>query len=705
MNQTKNRIQKLREQIENLRYRYHVLNDPSVTDEVYDSLTKELKKLETEYPEFADPNSPTNRVAGKPLDKFRKVKHDVPMISLSDVFNMEELEAWEKRIKKLLPPSDGGTRIEYFSELKLDGLAVSLIYENGFFVRGATRGDGQVGEDITQNLRTIESIPLKLRVPFPEFLEARGEALLSKKMLTELNKKNEKESKPLFANTRNAAAGSLRQLDSKLTAERKLDFCAYDIAQITNYPEKKQAFNGAGKPQITKHSEKHKLLRELGFKVDNHENLSGDLKEVEKFINEIGKKRADFLFGTDGVVVSVDNLDLQNELGIVGKAPRYMVAYKYPAEKATTVVKNIIWNVGRTGVLTPIAVFTPTLVAGSTVSKATLHNIDQIKRLDIRVGDTVVIQKAGDVIPEVIEVLLKMRTGKEKRVEVPKICPVCESILLKRRIGPRDNVPKKIKGFVGSESVALYCAHPNCSAKNRRGMQHFVNVMEIYTIGPKILDRLKDEGLISDSADLFALKKEDLEGLERFGQKSAQNIINSINEHKKVSLARFIYALGILHVGEQTAEDLANHFGSIEKFLPAQAGKEATIEKIEEVENIGPIVAQSVYEFFRQKENIKFIEKLFKNGVEIESVKRPSTSSGQKSAIFGKTFVITGTLESMSRDEAKKKIKELGGKVTESVSKLTSYVVAGASPGSKYDKAQKLGIKILNEQEFSGMIK
>ncbi|MEK7062541.1 MAG: NAD-dependent DNA ligase LigA [Patescibacteria group bacterium] len=705
MNQTKNRIQKLREQIENLRYRYHVLNDPSVTDEVYDSLTKELKKLEAEHPEFADPNSPTNRVAGKPLDKFRKVKHDVPMISLSDVFNMEELEAWEKRIKKLLPPSGGGTRIEYFSELKLDGLAVSLIYENGFFVRGATRGDGQVGEDITQNLRTIESIPLKLRVPFPEFLEVRGEALLSKKMLTELNKKNEKESKPLFANTRNAAAGSLRQLDSKLTAERKLDFCAYDIAQITNYPEKKQAFNGAGKPQITKHSEKHKLLRELGFKVDNHENLSGNLKEVEKFINEIGKKRADFLFGTDGVVVSVDNLDLQNELGIVGKAPRYMVAYKYPAEKATTVVKNIIWNVGRTGVLTPIAVFTPTLVAGSTVSKATLHNIDQIKRLDIRVGDTVVIQKAGDVIPEVIEVLLKMRTGKEKRVEVPKICPVCESILLKRRIGPRDNVPKKIKGFVGSESVALYCAHPNCSAKNRRGMQHFVNVMEIYTIGPKILDRLKDEGLISDSADLFALKKEDLEGLERFGQKSAQNIINSINEHKKVSLARFIYALGILHVGEQTAEDLANHFGSIEKFLPAQAGKEATIEKIEEVENIGPIVAQSVYEFFRQKENIKFIEKLFKNGVEIESVKRPSTSSGQKSAIFNKTFVITGTLESMSRDEAKKKIKELGGKVTESVSKLTSYVVAGASPGSKYDKAKELGVKILNEHEFNQLMK
>ncbi|MEK9185708.1 MAG: helix-hairpin-helix domain-containing protein, partial [Patescibacteria group bacterium] len=333
------------------------------------------------------------------------------------------------------------------------------------------------------------------------------------------------------------------------------------------------------KPQITKHSEKHKLLRELGFKVDNHENLSGNLKEVEKFINEIGKKRADFLFGTDGVVVSVDDLGLQNILGVVGKAPRYMVAYKYPAEKATTVVKNIIWNVGRTGALTPIAVFTPTLVAGSTVSKATLHNIDQIKRLNIRVGDTVVIQKAGDVIPEVVEVLPKLRTGKEKEVRVPNICPVCESKIEQRKIGEKN-----------SESVAYYCNNPRCLAKNRRGMQHFVNVMEIYTIGPKILDRLKDEGLISDSTDLFALKKEDLEGLERFGQKSAQNIINSINEHKKVSLARFIYALGILHVGEQTAEDLANHFGSIEKFLPAQAGKEATIEKIEEVENIGPIV-------------------------------------------------------------------------------------------------------------------
>ncbi|MDE2312093.1 MAG: NAD-dependent DNA ligase LigA [Patescibacteria group bacterium] len=668
----KQRIAKLRQQIEDLRYRYHVLDDPLVTDDIYESLTRELAALERAHPEFIDPNSPTSRVAGRPLDKFVKVRHDVRMTSLSDVFSLQELEAWDKRNRKLLP---GGVNFDYFCELKLDGLSVSLIYEQGNFVRGSTRGDGLVGEDITQNLRTIQAIPLKLRPPFPEFLEVRGEGIMSKKVLRELNKKYEAKGKPLLANTRNAAAGSLRQLDPKLTAERNLDFFAWDIAQI-------KALDKRQKVTVKTHSEKHQLLRRLGFKVDSRERVCKSLEEVESFIDEIGKIRANLSYGTDGVVVSVDDLDLQSRLGIVGKAPRYMAAFKYPAERATTVIKDIKFNVGRTGVLTPLATFEPTLVAGSTISKATLHNIDQINRLDVRVGDTVVIQKAGDVIPEVVEVLPKMRTGREKKVQVPKFCPVCGAKVEQRSTGGKQET-----------SVAFYCTNPKCPAKNRRFMQHFVNVLEIYTVGPKILDRFQEEGLISDAADIFVLKKTDIEGLERFGEKSAENIIKSILDHKQVTLARFIYALGILHVGEQTADDLAQAFGSIDRLMSA------SLEEINHIENIGDVVAKSVYDFFHKKENIKFVEKLMKNGVRVHHEQK------RAGKLTGKMFVITGTLESMSRDEAKAKIKQLGGKVSGSVSKLTSYVVAGSDAGSKYDKAQKFGIKILDEGTFLDLIK
>ncbi|MDR3643046.1 MAG: NAD-dependent DNA ligase LigA [Candidatus Doudnabacteria bacterium] len=689
--EAKNRIVKLREQIEDLRYRYHVLDDPKVTDDIYESLQRELKELEFHHPEFDDEFSPTNRVAGKPLDKFVKVKHGVRMLSLNDVFSKEELEAWEKRIKKLLPADAG---IEYFCELKLDGLSVSLIYEDGNFVRGATRGDGYIGEDITQNLRTIQSIPLKLRpvpaglwasgagysAPFPEFLEVRGEGIMSKKVLADLNLKYEKEGKPLLANTRNAAAGSLRQLDSNLAAERRLDFFAWDIAQFRG--------EGAG-VRVEKHSDKHRLLRELGFKVDKHEKICRSILEVEKFTGEIGKLRPDYPYGTDGVVISVDNLDLQSRLGIVGKAPRFMAAFKYPAEKATTIIKDIKFNVGRTGVLTPLAVFEPTLVAGSTIGKATLHNIDQINRLDVRIGDTVVIQKAGDVIPEVVEVLPKMRTGKEKKVKIPDKCPVCGEDVERRSVGAASGRPSSVE----ERSVAYYCTNPKCPAKNRRFMQHFVSVLEIYEIGPKILDRFQEEGLISDAADIFSLKAEDIKGLERFGEKSADNIIASINSHRQVSLSRFIYSLGILHVGEQTAEDLAEHFGSLEKLM------NAPLDEINFIENIGPVVAQSAYDYFRQKENIKFIDKLLKGGIKIRHEQKKAGK------FTGKTFVITGTLDSMSRDEAKQKIKSLGGKISESVSKLTSYVVAGKEPGSKYDKAVKLGMEILDEKNFLNILK
>ncbi|MBI1838898.1 MAG: NAD-dependent DNA ligase LigA [Candidatus Colwellbacteria bacterium] len=669
----KKRIEKLREQIENLRYRYHVLDDPKVTDEVYDSLTRELKKLETEFPEFIDLNSPTNRVGGKPLDKFVKVAHQVPMLSLNDAFNKEELRAWEKRVLKFIPVDDaGGFHIEYFCELKMDGLAVSLIYENGNFVKGATRGDGFIGEDITQNLRTIESIPLKLRSKL-DYLEVRGEAIMSKKTLNKLNRVQEKLEKPLFANTRNAAAGSLRQLDPLLTAKRELDFFAYDIVRKTQ--------DGKEGTPLT-HSGEHSLLRQLGFKVDKHEEVCKNLGEAEKFIKETEGIRKTLDYGTDGVVISLNNQTLYEQVGVVGKAPRYMIAYKYPAEKATTTVKDVIFNVGRTGVLTPVAIFEPTLVAGSTVSKATLHNMDQINKLKLKIGDTVVIQKAGDVIPEVVEVLPKLRSGNEIAIKIPVHCPVCGGGVGKRSIGEKSS----------SQSTAYYCTNSKCPAKNRRGMQHFVNIFEIYTIGPKILDRLKDEGLISDAADIFTLQKSDIDGLERFGEKSAENIINSINAHRKISLARFIYALGILHVGEQTAEDLARHFGAINKLM------NASLDKINSIENIGPVVAKSVYNFFHAKESLNYIKKLKTNGVEI--LREAKKVAGKFKGI---TFVLTGGLESISRDEAKANIKRLGGSISESVSKKTDYLVVGSEPGSKLPKAEKLGVKILNEKEFLSM--
>ncbi len=659
----KNRINKLREQIEDLRYRYHVLNDPSVTDDVYDSLTRELKQLEQRFPEFIDPNSPTNRVAGQPLDKFVKVQHHVAMLSLNDAFGKDDVLAWESRLKKLLPRHQ---QLEYFAELKLDGLAVSLIYEDGQLVRGATRGDGKIGEDITQNLRTIRSIPLQLRQPFPSYIEVRGEAIMRKEVLVALNDIQKKEDKPLFANTRNAAAGSLRQLDPSLAAARKLDFLAYDIAEVRD---------GMRDRVMAKHSEEHQLLRDLGFAVDRHETVAKSLTGVFAFIDKIEKLRPNLPYGTDGVVISVNNNGLHERLGVIGKAPRYMLAYKYPAEKATTKILEIKVNVGRTGVLTPLAVFEPTVVAGSTISKATLHNLDQIKRLGVKIGDTVVIQKAGDVIPEVVEVLPKLRTGKEKEFKMPKTCPVCD-------------FPVEQRG-TNRSSVAFYCTNPHCPAKNQRGMEHFVNAFEIYTVGPKIITRFKDEGLISDAADLFTLKIGDIDNLERFGEKSAENIIKSIQEHKKVPLARFIYALGIPNVGEQTSEDLANYFGKLDKL------RQSSADEINAIENIGPIVSSSVYDYFNHKEYQKFIDKLLQNGVTIINPQKQ-----QAGKFSGKTFVITGTLNSMSRDQAKQRIKALGGKVSESVSKQTDYVVAGSEPGSKYVKAQKLAVSIWDEPRF-----
>jgi len=653
----KKRIDTLRAQVEDLGYKYYVEDNPIVSDDIYDSLSHELRDLLEKHPEYKDPNGSENRVGGKPVDKFLKVSHSIPMLSLQDIFSREELDLWETRVKKLI---SNEKKVDYFCELKFDGLAVSLIYENGKFVRGATRGDSKIGEDITQNLRTVRTIPLILKNA-PKYIEIRGEAVMSKKVLKDLNKIQEKLGKPLFANTRNTAAGSLRQLDPALASSRKLDFFAYDIAEIRDEKFEKK---------ILTHSDKHELLKKLGFKLDQNEIIAKNLDEVYRFVKKIEKLREKFQYGTDGLVISVDSLRLQNILGSVGKTPRYMSAYKYPAERATTTVLDIDVNVGRTGVLTPIAKFKPTLVAGSMVSKATLHNMDQIERLDIRIGDTAVIQKAGDVIPAVVEVLVKMRTSKEKKFSMPKNCPVC---------GER----------VERSTVAYYCTNKSCPAKNRRGMQHFVNAMEIYEIGPKVLDRFQEAGLISDFADIFSLKKEDVQSIERFGEKSAENIINSINEKRKVPLHRFLYALGILHIGDQTSRDIAEYFGSLEKIINAKE------YEINSIENVGPIVAHSIYEFLKHKENLMLVKKLLANGVFIEKAIKKVVGP-----LTGKTFVITGTLGTMSRESAKEKIISLGGKVSGSVSKLTDYVLAGDTPGSKYDTAQKLGVKIIDEKEF-----
>ncbi len=700
------RIQKLRSEIARLRDAYHTKDIG--TDEIYDSLTKELKKLLEQYPEFNDLNAGENRVAGRPLEKFEKVKHKNRMLSLNDVFSEEELYDWEKRVKKLL---SSNTKIEYFCEVKFDGLAVSLIYEKGKFVRGATRGDGFIGEDITQNLKTIKSIPLELGhrmstwtsdVQVPDYIEVRGEALMAKKTLISLNKQNESEEKQLFANTRNAAAGSLRQLDPKLSAERKLFFSPYDIAEIkyNNLAVKPPlgGFTAKSRSDLKTHSEKHRLLEKLGFQVDKNDAICKNMEEVIIFIKKFEKIRPDFPYGTDGVVISIDDLKTQEILGVVGKAPRYMAAFKYPAEKATTVVKDIKINVGRTGVLTPLAIFEPTTVAGSTVSKATLHNMDQIERLDLRIGDTVVIEKAGDVIPKVVEVLTRMRTGKEKKFKMVSECPVCGGDVEKKESGGKKPGFKNSKkpGFEEPEklSVAFYCINPKCPAKNERSLVHFVSAFEIYELGPKILRRFKDEGLITDAADIFTLQKEDIAPLERFGEKSAENIIKEINLKKKIPFSKFLFALGILHVGEETARDLATNFGTLEKLSKAQ------LEEINEIENIGPAVSESVYKYFRDKSNLSFIEKLLKNGVIIEKAEKK-----QKGKLSGLNFVLTGTLPTISRALAKEKIISLGGKVSGSVSKNTSYVVAGEEAGSKLTNAQKLGVKIINEKEFLDMLK
>jgi DNA ligase (NAD+) len=670
----KERVEKLRVLIDRHRHLYHVEDNPDISDEVYDSLMEELRVLEEKYPELRSPVSPTERVGGEPLDHFEKVHHEIRQWSFDDVFSFEELKKWEEKTKRLIEKNESikDESLEYCCEIKIDGLKIILTYKEGELVQGATRGDGKVGENVTQNLKTIGSIPLVLNKK-PDIIVV-GEAWLSDSELARLNKEREEKGEAPFANSRNAAAGSIRQLDPKVAADRRLDAFLYDIDKI----------EGIEMP-VTQIKELE-LLKSLGFKVNKHFKLCKNIGEVEKFYKSWVNKRTKQEYDVDGVVIKVNSRKIQDSLGYTGKSPRWGIAYKFPAEKATTVVEDIKVQVGRTGALTPVAHLRPVLVAGSTVSRATLHNEDEINRLDIRIGDTVVIQKAGDVIPEVLESLKDLRVGKEKKFTMPDRCPICG--------GP---VEKKTIGEGKAKSAAHYCINKKCYAQEKERIAHFVSRkgLNIDGLGEKIVEQLINEGIVSDFADIFELTKGDLEPLERFAEKSSDNLLKSIDESKNTTLPKFIFALGILHVGEETANLLANEFGSLQEI------QEASLEELEKVEGIGAVVAASIHEWFKDKHNKELLGRLLQY-VKIKNPER--TALYKKSPLDGKVFVLTGAMESMSRDDAKEKIRTLGGKVSSSVSYKTDFVVAGEDPGSKMDKAKQLGVKILDEKAFLKMV-
>lgn len=681
--QAKQRIEKLKKLIDHNRYLYHVLDREEIPQAALDSLKHELYILENQYPDLITADSPTQRVGGEPLKKFKKIEHKSPMLSIEDIFSEKELYDWEEYLKRLARES----HFEYFAELKIDGFAVTLIYENGAFSAGATRGNGKIGEDVTQNLKTIESIPLELNF-YGEMspnlkhlekglkkaikagrIEIRGEVYMDKKDFESFNQSRAKNNLPLFSNPRNLAAGSIRQLDPKLASSRPLKFLAYDM--LTDIGQ-------------TRHSEEHKVLPLLGFKTDLGR-ICGNLSEAMAFCQDVGKKREKLPFQIDGVVISVDNNILFQKLGVAGKSPRATRAFKFSPKQATTKILDIKVQVGRTGAITPIAVLEPVQVAGVTITRATLHNEDEIKKLGVKIGDTVIIERAGDVIPAVSKVLIDLRDGKEKYFIFPKNCPVCETKLTKP----------------GEEKI-WRCPNRNCQARKRENLYHFVSkkAFNIEGLGPKIIDQLMDENLISQPFEIFQLKEGDLVPLERFAQKKAENIIRSIEKSKKISLERLIFSLGIRHVGEETAIDLANYFGSLERL------SKSTKEELDKIPNVGDKVAESIYDWLQLEKNKKLVEDLLRVGVRIESNKNIYPKDNAIDAkLKGKTFVFTGSLKTITRDEAKKKIRFLGGDISDSVSSKTDYLVLGENPGSKMEKARKFNVKTVEEQEFLEIIK
>lgn len=690
------RIANLKEEINNHRYNYHVHDKESISPAALDSLKLELFRLENEFPQYITSDSPSQRVEGKPLAKFKKVTHSEPMISLYDAFTEADINDWEKRNRNYLPSLKN--KIDYYCELKLDGLAASLHYENGNFLAGATRGDGKVGEDITFNLRTIESIPLSLRLPRrvdleklslateqidrilkaakEGIVEVRGETIMSKETLTKLNKVLAEQNKALLANTRNAAAGSLRQLDPQVAASRKLDFYPYDLI----FPEFKRGELYSTRQQA------EALVSLFGFRILKHNKICHSLREVIDYKNHWEKKKEGLPFYIDGAVVKFNEISFWNSLGIVGKAPRYMMAYKFSAEQATTKILDIIWQVGRTGVLTPTAILEPVALGGVTIGRATLHNFDEIRRLGLMIGDTVILERAGDVIPKIISVLVNLRSGLEKKVNAPKQCPRCHSDLI------------RVEG-----EVAYRCLNKKCFAVSLRRLIHFASkgALDIEGLGKKIVEQILSAGLIEDAADIFGLRREDLLILERFGEKKADNLLASIANKKKIELSRFIFALGINHIGAESANKIAalfiknNNQSDISPIeLRSQANKISETEWLT-IDDIGPVVAASLYTFWQDKDTLDLMTKFDKHKLRLFWHK-----NSEKQTLVGQSFVITGSLSSLTRQEAKDRIKAMGGKNRESVSYETDYLVAGEKAGSKLIEAQKLGIKILNEEEF-----
>lgn len=690
------RIAKLRAEIDRIRYAYHVLDQSIVSDAVKDSLQHELQQLEQEFPDLMKPDSPTQRVAGKPSDRFAKVSHAVPMLSLVDIFAPDELAAWHQRLARFVS-SDQLEKSGWFVELKMDGLAMALRYNQGQFVQGSTRGNGSVGEDVTANLRTIEAIPLSIDAAaslnradptvrdlvqdaLVGELEVRGEVYLPLAAFEAMNREQERHHQPKFANPRNAAAGAVRQLDPRITARRKLSFIAWDV--VTRHGQ-------------ATHEQVHLLAQALGFPNNPHNRLCRSLTEVQAFHDHWAVSRKKLPYWTDGMVVVVNDIRLFEELGVVGKAPRGMIAYKFAPEEVTTVIEDILLQVGRTGSLTPVAKLKPIFIAGTTVSRATLHNADEIARKDIRIGDTVVIRKAGDIIPEVKESLKNLRTGKEKIFKMPNVCPVCGSPVRKELVG---------NGRAAAGAIHR-CTNPNCFAQQFRQLQYFVSRsgFDVLGLGPKILEQLVEDSLVKDPADLFSLKEGDLEPLERFAETKAKNIVASIAARKQIDLARFINALGIRNVGEETARDVAYLLGGSQRHVTVQEivkqAKGKTIVDWQAIPDVGPIVAASLYEYFHNPRKQELLVKLAEVGLDLTVSLR--TDAGP---LQGKTFVLTGELTGLTRDQAKEKIRLLGGSVSESVSTKTSYLVVGKEPGSKYAKAQRLGVPILSEGQLLDLL-
>lgn len=655
------RIETLRNLINEHNYLYYVLDKPVISDAEYDRLLKELQDLEQKYPELITSDSPTQRVGAKPLAGFTEVVHEVPMLSLENGFTQEDLEAFNRRILQRLKIN---TEIEYACEPKLDGVAVTLIYEQGKLVRAATRGDGHVGEDITQNIRTIPSIPLHLLADhYPPYLEVRGEVYMAKKDFEKFNENALKKGEKVFVNPRNAASGSLRQLDPKITSQRPLAIFFYGIGKVQNYHPKT-------------HSEMLHDLQKWGLRINPEIRVMQGIQACATYYQHMQTIRNQLAYEIDGIVFKVNDLKLQQQLGFVSRAPRWALAYKFPAHEENTQILAIEFQVGRTGAVTPVARLNPVFVGGVTVSNATLHNMDEVWRKDIRVGDTIVLRRAGDVIPQVVSVVKELRPKGTKPVALPKHCPVCHSEVLKPE----------------GEVVAYCTGGLFCKAQLKETIKHFASrrAMNIEGLGDKLVALLLNENLVENIADVYRLKVEQLEQLERMGEKSASNLIHAIEKSKKTTLAKFLYALGIHEVGEATALNLANYFMELDKLMTASE------VELENVADIGPITAAEIAGFFRQKYNKKLIQELIQLGIHWPKV----TAIGQAHTLSGKTFVITGTLESMSRDEAKEKLQAIGAKVAESVSKKTDFVVVGKDPGSKYEKAKQLDIKILDEQEF-----